>query len=241
MVTGYKSAATDAEYDRRQAIYVENMYGKHGLGRVSSRPSFDEIYADRFRPSQIPAGFLKAAGQTVNGIGKTITQGAAYLSKFDPEFSEETRGDAIAAGRAAGKSWDKTIGTVVDPSLLAYSNDSQRYAGAYFDIGSAVIGGGLFAESKTIYEGGLFAGATNSGLGKITGNYSAIEPGPLANNLAETFSGGRYSTVVLGNDTVLYRSGTADQPLGQFFSLEQPTSVLQARIDKAVLPVWPGS
>ena len=80
----------------------------------------------------------------------------------------------------------------------------------------------------------------NSGLGRVTGNYSAIEPGPLANNLAETFSGGRYTTVTLQNDTILYRAGTADQPLGQFFSKEPPTSVLQTRIDKAVLPEWPG-
>ncbi|MNF00519.1 hypothetical protein D3C80_1993590 [compost metagenome] len=30
------------------------------------------------------------------------------------------------------------------------------------------------------------------------------------------------------------------QPLGQFFSLESPAGVLQTRIDKAVLPIWPG-
>jgi hypothetical protein len=83
------------------------------------------------------------------------------------------------------------------------------------------------------------AGA-NGGIGKVVGNFSAVEPGPLANNLAGTFAGGRYTTVTLKNDTILYRAGTADQPLGQFFSLEPTTSVLQTRIDKAVMPVWPG-
>jgi hypothetical protein len=77
-------------------------------------------------------------------------------------------------------------------------------------------------------------------LGKITGTYSAMEPGPLDDRLAETFSGARYTSVVLEKDTVLRRAGVADQPLGQFFGQEAPSGVLQTRIDKAVLPEWPG-
>jgi filamentous hemagglutinin len=78
-----------------------------------------------------------------------------------------------------------------------------------------------------------------AGLGKINGNFSAIELGPLTTKYAETFAGGRYTTITLQNDTVLYRAGTAGNPLGEYFSLEPPTSVLQMRIDKAVLPEWP--
>lgn len=77
-------------------------------------------------------------------------------------------------------------------------------------------------------------------LGNITGNYSAIEPGPLDDRLAETFAGGRYTRVVLEKDTILRRAGVEDQPLGQFFGQEAPSGVLQTRIDKAVLPEWPG-
>lgn len=77
-------------------------------------------------------------------------------------------------------------------------------------------------------------------LGKATGSYSAVKPGPLPDDLAATFAGGRYKTVTLPKDTVLYRAGTAERPLGQFFSQEAPTGVLQTRIDKAVLPTWPG-
>lgn len=62
----------------------------------------------------------------------------------------------------------------------------------------------------------------------------------MTDNIAETFSGGRYSVVTLEKDTVLYRAGTTDKPLGQFFSSEPPTGVIQTRIDKAVLPEWPG-
>ena len=78
------------------------------------------------------------------------------------------------------------------------------------------------------------------GLGKTTGSYSAVNPGPLPDDLAGTFAGGRYKSVTLTKDTVLHRAGTADRPLGQFFSQEAPAGVLQTRIDKAVLPTWPG-
>ena len=77
-------------------------------------------------------------------------------------------------------------------------------------------------------------------LGRTLGQYSAVEPGPLVDNMAGTFAGGKYSVVKLQQDTTLYRAGTADQPLGQYFSAEPPTSVLQTRVDKAILPVWPG-
>jgi uncharacterized Zn-binding protein involved in type VI secretion len=80
----------------------------------------------------------------------------------------------------------------------------------------------------------------NSNLGKVLGEHSAVNPGPLSDEMAGTFAGGRYRVVELQKDTILYRGGTADQPLGQFFSTEAPAGVLQTRIDKAVLPVWPG-
>ncbi|WP_415896098.1 RHS repeat domain-containing protein [Neptuniibacter sp. PT34_22] len=76
--------------------------------------------------------------------------------------------------------------------------------------------------------------------GTVNGSYSAVNPGPLSDAMAETFSGGRYKAVTLEEDIVMHRAGTADKPLGQFFSLDPPTSEIQSRIDKAVLPVWPG-
>ena len=62
----------------------------------------------------------------------------------------------------------------------------------------------------------------------------------LSDDLAGTFAGGRYTSRVLEKDMILYRAGTADRPLGQFFSKDMPISEIQTRIDKAVLPVWPG-
>ncbi|MBX4134269.1 hypothetical protein JMI89_11600 [Frischella sp. Ac48] len=83
-------------------------------------------------------------------------------------------------------------------------------------------------------------GTAGSLQGKILGEYTAIKPVPLTDDLAGTFTGGKYKEVVLQQDTILYRAGTADKPFGQFFSVESPQGVLQTRIDKAVLPQWPG-
>lgn len=76
--------------------------------------------------------------------------------------------------------------------------------------------------------------------GTEDGSYSAINPGPLSDDMAGTFAGGRYKAITLDDDIVMHRAGTVDKPLGQFFSLDPPTSEIQSRIDKAVLPVWPG-
>ncbi|EOF5101318.1 hypothetical protein ACK1QP_004714, partial [Salmonella enterica] len=76
--------------------------------------------------------------------------------------------------------------------------------------------------------------------GEVTGEYSAINPGPLSDDLAGTFAGGKYRELILSQDTELYRASVEGRPFGQFFSLDKPQSVLQTRIDKAVLPNWPG-
>lgn len=76
---------------------------------------------------------------------------------------------------------------------------------------------------------------------KLIGKYHAYLPGSLSNRNASTFMGQQYSTYQLEKDTVMYRAGNELKPLGEFFTLEKPTSELQVRIDKAILPKWPGS
>ena len=75
-------------------------------------------------------------------------------------------------------------------------------------------------DNGAVYDAGdgVVAGNTNS-LGRVEGDFSAIESGPLAASYAGTFAGGRYQVVTPKSDTVLSRAGTSDQPLGQFFSL----------------------
>lgn len=76
-------------------------------------------------------------------------------------------------------------------------------------------------------------------LGKVEGEYSMIQPGPLPDELAGTFSGGVYKEITLSTDTLFYRGGIASKALGQFFGYEKPQGVFQTRVDKALLPKWP--
>ncbi|MBC8947158.1 hypothetical protein [Xenorhabdus indica] len=103
--------------------------------------------------------------------------------------------------------------------------------------------------AKWVDPFGLAGGVGNKGdvktkrpsddLGEVTGHYSAVKPRPLDDGLAETFAGGRYKEVILGRDTEMYRAGVSTNEFGRFFSLDKPQSVIQTRIDKAVLPKWP--
>ncbi|GAB4587661.1 WXG100-like domain-containing protein [Nocardia sp. IFM 10818] len=72
--------------------------------------------------------------------------------------------------------------------------------------------------------------------------FNMIEnPGPLAaldSNPAAAFAGGRYNSVVLKEDVVMYRGGTADKEFGRWFTFEPPSSVANVRIDTAVKPQW---
>ena len=62
--------------------------------------------------------------------------------------------------------------------------------------------------------------------GRAGGTCSAIKPGPLTDNVAEDFSGGWYSVVIIDNNISLCRAGTADKPIGQFFTSEPPISIV---------------
>jgi len=102
-------------------------------------------------------------------------------------------------------------------------------------------GGGTIGDGAKSVDDVAEVGVKNTdGLGRVDGSFSAINPGPLPNNIADTFAGGKYQVVTLEKDTIMSRAGTANQPLGQFFDLDTPASVVQTRIDKAILPVWPG-
>ncbi|NQZ05943.1 MAG: hypothetical protein HRT35_02170 [Algicola sp.] len=128
--------------------------------------------------------------------------------------------------------------TYGDAAYKAYSGD---YGGAFYSaleetvfIGLGLISWGTGYVGYKIYKGKKLVDKVNDI------DFSAINPGPLADNLAGTFAGGRYTAHTLQYDTILYRAGTLNEPLGRFFSLKAPTSALQQRIDYAVLPVWPG-
>lgn len=144
-------------------------------------------------------------------------------------------GAAVLAGAVA-------IGAAMMGGMALLGDLGDRLGPGYRDLLQGVAGMALLGLGPKLARLGNNKSDANTvkGLGKVEGSYSAMEPGPLPDSMAGTFSGGRYKVVVLENDTLMHRAGTVDQPLGQFFDLEPPQGILQARIDKAVLPEWPG-
>ncbi|MGR6919803.1 RHS repeat domain-containing protein [[Actinomadura] parvosata] len=67
----------------------------------------------------------------------------------------------------------------------------------------------------------------------VQGGDDVLDPVTAAN-----FTGSRYTTRILTEDTVLYRAGNAVRELGEYYSVQRPVGVIQARIDKALPPVW---
>ena len=68
--------------------------------------------------------------------------------------------------------------------------------------------------------------------------FDLFKPGPLVEKYAETFSGYKYKSYLLKEDTILYRSGTSTSPFGNFYSFDIPKSEIQVRVDKAIMPKW---
>lgn len=71
------------------------------------------------------------------------------------------------------------------------------------------------------------------------GDFDAYNPGSLTRRPTLSFLGQRYSSFKLDEDLVVYRAGSGNRSLGEYFSLDKPGSELQLRIDKAVRPSWP--
>ncbi len=112
------------------------------------------------------------------------------------------------------------------------------------------VGKGLVPSTTTNMAGARFNEIVSSVDGKVLGNYSILDNGPLSagattrlelnDSLAATFSGGRYAEIELADDLVVYRAWHPDQAkeFGAFWSLEKPAGSLQTRIDSALLPEW---
>lgn len=97
---------------------------------------------------------------------------------------------------------------------------------------------------------GAVAKATEKGIGTNQNyQFNMIEnPGPLSqvsnipkDNPALNFAGGKYNSIILDKDIVLYRAGKGGggkNALGQWFTEKPVKSIAQVRIDLAVKPQW---
>lgn len=66
-----------------------------------------------------------------------------------------------------------------------------------------------------------------------------MNSGPLANDVARTFSGGTYTQKVLTEDTILYRvhGGNAEK-VGSYMSRTPQFGGMQSQLDLALKPEW---
>ncbi|MGT2867210.1 hypothetical protein ACVRZH_10115, partial [Streptococcus fryi] len=55
---------------------------------------------------------------------------------------------------------------------------------------------------------------------------------------ASSFASGKYNVKVLEEDTVFFRAGNSERPLGQYYTRDIPESAMKVRIDSAVKPQW---
>ena len=116
------------------------------------------------------------------------------------------------------------------------------------------LAGGSEEDAQTAnFLGNLIGGYTASSaankfsLNKVSTNpreysYNMIEnPGPLPEineTAAKSFASGKYNVKILEEDTVFFRAGNSDSPLGQYYTRDIPESVIKVRIESAVKPQW---
>ncbi|MCG7561331.1 RHS repeat-associated core domain-containing protein, partial [Pseudoalteromonas sp. McH1-42] len=203
-------------------------------------------------------GFLKGAIKSfgVNallsstGLGHEADEWADYQSELADEYGLEGLSDYFAEEAAEIRA-DRELNTKELTASLALGNTNMGRRDAEAMLAGKVTGEELTMERIEVVG---FAVSFAPAVGTPAWLYRVYQSSRifkqarvvtnsiarLSDDLAGTFAGGRYTSRVLDKDMVLYRAGTGDRPLGQFFSKDKPISEIQTRIDKAVLPVWPG-
>ncbi|WP_192551887.1 filamentous hemagglutinin N-terminal domain-containing protein [Pseudomonas sp. IzPS59] len=197
---------------------------------------------DRCGPFSSLVADAESKAQKLKDLAASASPEAAHL--FDLLITENYGFQNMLAGITAGHTVAAIADTLVQTLGISHELAMAAVEGLAQSVSAIAptikVPGGGKGGTKGGGSGTKEGTGGSKGLGLVEGTYTAIKPGPLNDDIAGTFSGGRYTVVTLEKDTVLYRAGTLDQPLGQYFSTESPSGVLQSRIDKAVLPEWPG-
>jgi hypothetical protein len=254
------AAARDRQWIAQDDAIMARRAAEVGAGDMRVGPTIERaralgIYSgDSATPVQgrSPGAYISAiTGDGLSAAERYLRNSGAYARNAGTIEAQ--------VGPAVGPVVALTLGgptaLVVRGGFAAAGAYDLGYGGAaiadgnYLD-GAGRVGAGLLslAGAATPVRGaapglgraGIGAADATSPLGRVVSSHTAVSPGTLDPGVAGTFAGGRYSVVQLADDTVLYRAGTANKPLGQFFDTTPPQGVLQTRIDKAVLPVWPG-
>lgn len=68
--------------------------------------------------------------------------------------------------------------------------------------------------------------------------HGPMNPGPLAEDVANTFRSGSYTAVTSGKPTTLYRVDSDNKELGAYWTRTRPSGPVQSIIDSALDPAW---
>lgn len=157
--------------------------------------------------------------------------GAASMDQARANFNAGNYGYAYAY----------TAKAFADPLVTLMSGSGRATAGVTGAfVREASFGSGTITSTVA---GSAYQDIVGRVPGQILSQADALTPGILGNDLAGlpgTFSGGRYATMQLEQPMTVYRAWAPGQSreFGAFWSLEEPTGSLQARIDSALLPEW---
>lgn len=188
---------------------------------ISNTEFYSLVFPEDYNQLFVPSTPNKPGTINSAAAGRLLAAGGIYNGNIQGfrETAEKLGGDAVRGYDQVLN--QKTVGAAIAVASVA----------AGLGVGRLGIASELAQLEKT--TPGLHV------LGKIEGEYSAINPCPLLSKYAKTFAGGVYKEITLSQDTVFYRSGREGREWGEFLAYEQPLGVLQSRIDKAIRPVWP--
>ncbi|WP_316015337.1 filamentous hemagglutinin N-terminal domain-containing protein [Roseobacter sp. HKCCA0434] len=217
-IYGQRSSPPQAFLDGLLSLASDPSQLWHGL--VDEVQGTAEVWAAVFANADISdVGEQLALKQALRGMDYADAATLAYLN-----------------GGLSNEEFRQTLTDTAQAAVLLQTIVAGYAAGGYSLAHNTLVPRTVTASKLYASNGGVF----DFDRGRTAGSYNALNPGPLDDSLAETFSGGRYNEVVLTEDVVLHRAGTGDRPLGQFFTQQPADSILKTRIDSAVLPTWPG-
>ena len=147
----------------------------------------------------------------------------------------------------------QTQSVVKGVTQFAIGEAGAYTAGQVAYHGTKLLGGSEEDAQTANFIGNIVGGyavasaASKFSLNKVSTNpreysYNMIEnPGPLLEineTAAKSFASGKYNVKILEEDTVFFRAGNSDSPLGQYYTRDIPESVIKVRIESAVKPQW---
>ncbi|QGZ28305.1 hypothetical protein GP482_09375 [Streptococcus ruminicola] len=167
------------------------------------------------------------------------------------------------AWNAVAKTGEK-VGS--DLASAIKTRDDYKIGGYLFDV-ATLVGPAAVGKLKYVDEASNLAKFTKteeiaSTVGKVEDGVKVVDrikdinnisnyefnaltnPGPLLNHPStpnRNFYGGRYNVKTTSKDIVLYRAGSCNNPMGQWFTINPPQSRAQVRIDTAVKDIWKNS